>query len=77
MEPLISSCTINSITDLASLFPSGNLPTATDNCDGNVPGVLADSSIFPIESNTEVEWAFTDTSGNTSSSNLNQSIVIR
>ena len=77
LEPLISSCTINSIVDLASLFPSGNLPTATDNCDGNVPGVLADSSIFPIESDTEVEWIFTDTSGNMSSSNLNQSIVIR
>ena len=50
LEPLVSSCTINSINDLASLFPSGNLPIATDNCDGNVPGVLKDSSIFPIES---------------------------
>ena len=77
LEPLVSSCTINSIIDLASLFPSGNLPTAPDNCDGNVPGILADSSIFPIESDTEVQWIFTDTSGNTSLSTLNQSIVIR
>ena len=77
LEPLVSSCTINSIIDLASLFPSGNFPTAPDNCDGNVPGILADSSIFPIESDTEVQWIFTDTSGNTSLSTLNQSIVIK
>jgi gliding motility-associated-like protein len=77
LEPLVSSCTINSIKDLASLFPSGNLPIATDNCDGNVPGTLKDSSIFPIESNIDVQWIFKDTSGNESSSTLNQSIVIR
>lgn len=76
LTPIETSCEINTIVDLAQLFPNGSLPTATDNCDGQVPGVLEDNSIFPITSNTQIKWVFTDSSGNTSSNVQTQFIEI-
>ncbi|MBC6425038.1 MAG: T9SS type A sorting domain-containing protein, partial [Ekhidna sp.] len=52
------------VTAVCSLAEADvNVPTATDNCDGNITAT-SDVTTFPITENTTITWTYRDKSGN-------------